>query len=68
MLINVGMATSGSPWLVDPNLALFSVILVNTWRGIPFFAITLLAGLQTIPRELHEATAIDGAGKVTRFR
>jgi len=44
------------------------VILVNTWRGIPFFAITLLAGLQTIPRELHEATAIDGAGKVTRFR
>jgi multiple sugar transport system permease protein len=67
ILINLGLTTSGFPWLVDPNLALFSVILVNTWRGIPFFAITLLAGLQTIPQELYEATAIDGAGKFARF-
>jgi len=67
ILINLGLTTSGFPWLVDPNLALFSVILVNTWRGIPFFAITLLAGLQTIPQELYEATAIDGAGKLARF-
>ena len=58
----------GLPWLTDPNLALFSVILVNTWRGIPFFAITLLAGLQTIPRDLYEASAIDGAGTSHRFR
>ena len=47
---------------------MFSVILVNTWRGIPFFAITLLAGLQTIPGELYEASAIDGAGTWHRFR
>ena len=67
ILINVGLTTTGFPWLVDPNLALFSVILVNTWRGIPFFAITLLAGLQTIPQELYEATSIDGAGKLARF-
>ncbi|HEY3060517.1 MAG TPA: sugar ABC transporter permease [Chloroflexota bacterium] len=67
ILINLGLTTTGFPWLVDPNLALFSVILVNTWRGIPFFAITLLAGLQTIPQELYEATAIDGAGKLARF-
>lgn len=67
ILMNLGLTTSGFPWLVDPNLALCSVILVNTWRGIPFFAITLLAGLQTIPQELYEATAIDGAGKFARF-
>jgi multiple sugar transport system permease protein len=67
ILVNLGLSETGLPWLVDPNLALFSVILVNTWRGIPFFAITLLAGLQTIPQELYEATAIDGAGKLARF-
>jgi multiple sugar transport system permease protein len=67
ILINLGITATGFPWLVDPNLALFSVILVNAWRGIPFFAITLLAGLQTIPQELYEATAIDGAGKLARF-
>jgi multiple sugar transport system permease protein len=67
ILINLRLSTTGLPWLVDTNLALFSVILVNTWRGIPFFAITLLAGLQTIPQELYEATAIDGAGKLARF-
>jgi len=68
ILINLGVTSTGFPWLVDPNLALVSVIIVNAWRGIPFFAITLLAGLQTIPQELYEATAIDGAGKVARFR
>ena len=67
ILIHLGLITSGLPWLVDGNLALFSVILVNAWRGIPFFAITLLAGLQAIPHELYEATAIDGAGRVGRF-
>jgi multiple sugar transport system permease protein len=67
ILINLGLSKTGLPWLVDTNLALFSVILVNTWRGIPFFAITLLAGLQAIPTELYEATAIDGAGKLARF-
>jgi len=55
------------PWLPDPYLAMFSVILVNTWRGLPFFAITLLAGLVAIPRELYEAAESDGAGPVARF-
>jgi multiple sugar transport system permease protein len=67
ILIHLGVVKIGLPWLVDSNLALFSVILVNAWRGIPFFGITLLAGLQTIPQELYEATAIDGAGKLGRF-
>jgi multiple sugar transport system permease protein len=68
ILIHLGLIKTGLPWLVDSNLALFSVILVNAWRGIPFFGITLLAGLQAIPHELYEATAIDGAGKLGRFR
>jgi multiple sugar transport system permease protein len=53
--------------LGDANLAMLSIISANVWRGIPFFAISLLAGLQTIPQELLEAAAIDGAGAVGRF-
>lgn len=55
------------PWLPDPYLAMFVVILVNVWRGLPFFAITLLAGLVAIPRELYEAAEADGAGPLRRF-
>src|SRR5262245_2643391 len=55
------------PWLPDPYLAMFTVVLVNTWRGLPFFAITLLAGLVAIPRELYEAAESDGAGPIARF-
>jgi multiple sugar transport system permease protein len=68
ILVQTGLSQRGLPWLTNPSLAMFSVILVNTWRGIPFFAITLLAGLQTIPGELYEASAIDGAGTWRRFR
>jgi multiple sugar transport system permease protein len=55
------------PWLPDPYLAMFTVVLVNTWRGLPFFAICLLAGLVAIPRELYEAAESDGAGPIGRF-
>ncbi|MFK7862068.1 MAG: carbohydrate ABC transporter permease [Granulosicoccus sp.] len=47
--------------LSDPDTALWGPIIANVWFGIPFFAITLLAALQSIPRELYEAAAIDGA-------
>jgi multiple sugar transport system permease protein len=53
----------GSPWN-----ARWSVIAANVWRGIPFVAITLLAGLQTIPPSLYEAAILDGAGPWQRFR
>ena len=42
-------------WLGNPHLAMVSIIIVNTWRGMPFYGITLLAGLQTISPELYEA-------------
>jgi multiple sugar transport system permease protein len=54
-------------WLGDTRLAMTSIIVVNTWRGVPFFAISILAGLQTINPELHEAAAIDGASAWQRF-
>lgn len=63
-----GLMKKGPNWLTDPDLALFSVTLVNAWRGTPFMAITVLAGLQSIPPELYDAAAIDGAGKLQRFR
>jgi len=68
VLVNSGLMRVGLPWLTDANLALFCVMLVNAWRAVPFFGITLLAGLQTIPAELYEASAIDGAGRWHRFR
>jgi multiple sugar transport system permease protein len=54
-------------WLGDPALAMFSIILVNVWRGVPFFAISFLAGLQTVPPDLYDAGAIDGANGWQRF-
>jgi multiple sugar transport system permease protein len=66
-LFRMGLIHARINWLGDPNLALISVIIVNVWRGVPFFAISLLAGLQTISPELHEAAAIDGARAWQRF-
>src|SRR3954469_12505266 len=67
-LFRLGVIEGRINWLGDPNLALISVMIVNVWRGVPFYAISLLAGLQTISPELHEAAAIDGARAWQRFR
>jgi len=55
-------------WLGDPNVASPAVIAVNVWRGFPFFVITILAGLQTVPQELYDAAKVDGARVWARFR
>jgi multiple sugar transport system permease protein len=67
VLVRGGVITSGFSWLGNATLAMVSIIVVNTWRGIPFYGITLLAGLQTISPELYEAAAIDGASVRQRF-
>jgi multiple sugar transport system permease protein len=54
-------------WLSSPTLAFPSVIFANVWRGYPLVMVMLLAGLMAIPRELYEAAAVDGAGKIKRF-
>jgi len=68
LLVESGLAKTGPSWLGTPTMAMISVIMVNTWRGLPFFGISILAGLQTIPVEQHESATIDGAGTWGRFR
>jgi multiple sugar transport system permease protein len=67
-LVELGLIDEYINFLGDPNNARASVIVANVWRGIPFVAITLLAGLQTIPVSLYEAATIDGASPWQQFR
>ncbi len=67
VLLNVGLISKRILWLGDGTLAMGCLIAVNVWRGMPFFAITLLAGLQTVNPDLHEAAEIDGANAWQRF-
>lgn len=67
VLMNLGVISEPINFLGDPNTARASVIAANVWRGIPFVAISLLAGLQTIPQSLNEAAALDGATSWQRF-
>jgi multiple sugar transport system permease protein len=67
-LTKLGLIDHYINFLGDPNNARASVIVANVWRGIPFVAITLLAGLQTISPSLYEAAIIDGAGRWQMFR
>ncbi|ASY70061.1 carbohydrate ABC transporter permease [Sinorhizobium fredii] len=63
----IGLMSQPANILSDPQLAMWGPIVANIWWGIPFFAITLLAALQAIPRDLYEAASIDGAGAFQRF-
>ncbi|HEU5469852.1 MAG TPA: sugar ABC transporter permease [Actinophytocola sp.] len=63
----VGLDSWQQDWLGDPQLALWSVVGVVVWQFAGYSMVIFLAGLQSIPREIYEATAIDGAGPVRRF-
>ncbi|MBY5393929.1 ABC transporter permease subunit [Rhizobium leguminosarum] len=67
-LMQLGLINGPINFLGDPINARISVIVANVWRGIPFVAISLLAGLQTIPASLQEAASLDGATSWQRFR
>ncbi len=64
----VGLDTLAQPWLVNPDIAMLSVIGVDTWKGVGYIMVILIAGLQTIPQELYEAAEIDGASPFARLR
>jgi len=66
-LIKLGLTDHRVLWLGRPWLARVSVMLVNIWRGTPFFAINILAGLMTIPKEIYDAAETDGAGALAKF-
>ncbi|MEV0173155.1 sugar ABC transporter permease [Streptomyces sp. NPDC050803] len=63
----VGLDGREQDWLGDPDLALWSVVGVVVWQFAGYSMVIFLAGLQSVPKEIHEAAAIDGAGPVRRF-
>ena len=65
---NIGLLQGNPNWLGDQTLAVISIIAVNVWRGFPFSAIILLAGMTSISQEVLDAAKVDGAGPVTRLR
>ena len=67
-LRHLGLIAHNINFLGEPNWARFSVIFANIWRGVPFVAITLLAGLQTVQPSLYEAATLDGATRWQMFR
>ena len=67
LLMKINLIDSPIGFLSNPKFAMVSVIAANVWYGIPFFGIMILAALQSVPKELHEAAVIDGAGAVKRL-
>ena len=64
----MGLINSDLVWFGSAALAMLTVIIANVWRGTPFFGISILAKLQTIPKDYYEASAIEGANTFQRFR
>jgi len=67
VITSLGIVQESVQWFGEPGTALPAVTIMNIWSGYPFFMISLLAGLQGIPADLHEAARVDGAGAVQRF-
>jgi multiple sugar transport system permease protein len=68
ILLKVGLIDQAIQWLGTPVPAMFAVILVSTWRAVPFGAIVVLAGLTALPADVLDAARVDGAGWWTRFQ
>lgn len=67
LALRLGLLQSAMPWLANPATSLYAIIAALVWQGFPFFAIMILAGLQTIPHSLYEASDIDGASRWQQF-
>ncbi|MGV9266099.1 carbohydrate ABC transporter permease [Kitasatospora sp. NPDC003701] len=66
-LLRTGLIGESVNWLGEPATAMIAVIVTKTWTSFPWIMVMLLAGLQTLPPELHEAASVDGAGAIRRF-
>jgi multiple sugar transport system permease protein len=66
-LADIGIGSYGTSPLIEGTSAFWAAVLAELWRGVPFFAILLLADLQTISQDLYEAAEVDGAGRLQRF-
>jgi multiple sugar transport system permease protein len=67
-LTQLGLIGDYRSWLGEPGVALYAIAAADIWKTFPLVALILLAALQGVPRELHDAASIDGAGAWTRFR
>jgi multiple sugar transport system substrate-binding protein len=67
LLVKIGFLASPLDWLASPSGGMFAAIVADVWKTSPFVVIILLAGLQSIPQELTESIAIDGAGAIKEF-
>ena len=68
LLQRLGLINTGISWLGEPTLAMVALIIADVWKTTPFISIILLAGLQSIPKDLYEAHAIDGASSWQSFQ
>ena len=68
LFLKIGLIDDPIAWTGNTHTAFWSVVVAELWRGIPFFAIMVLASLQAIPDELYEACRVDGGGKIMSFR
>lgn len=68
LLRAAGLISVDVNWLGSPSTALAAVTIPTVWKSYPFFTVMLLAGLQSVPSEQYEAAAVDGAGRLARFR
>lgn len=67
-LMHLGLIDSAIPWLSDPWLAKFTVVLINLWAGFPYFMMLISGSMTAIPEDIYEAAEVDGASKFTTFR
>jgi multiple sugar transport system permease protein len=67
LVVEMGFTESAVEWLASRDTALYAVTFINVWAGYPFFMISLLAGLQGIPKDLYEAARVDGANGIQQF-
>ncbi|GAA4623495.1 sugar ABC transporter permease [Actinoallomurus vinaceus] len=67
-LASMGIGEYGTSLLSDPGTSFWALVIAELWKGIPFFAILILADLQSVPTELYEAADVDGAGVLQKFR
>jgi multiple sugar transport system permease protein len=67
ILRSIGLINDPLQWLADRHTAMMAVIIVGVWKSVPFMAVVLLAGLQSIPKELYDAAEVDGASILQRF-
>jgi multiple sugar transport system permease protein len=67
LVMELGLSSTSIEWLASRDTALLAVTFINIWAGYPFFMVSLLAGLQGIPKDLYEAARVDGANPVQQF-